>query len=73
MFFAWDMDCSERKEFSMKRKKVYLNYIGQFKVPEAPVMMTEEEKAEVAKKAEKLRRKRESNRKYMKKIRELSK
>ena len=21
MFFAWDMDCSERKEFSMKRKK----------------------------------------------------
>ena len=21
MFFAWDVDCSERKEFSMKRKK----------------------------------------------------
>lgn len=53
--------------------EIYLNYIGQFKVPEDPVVITEEEKAKAAKKVERLRRKRESNRKYMKKIRELSK
>ena len=53
--------------------EIYLNYIGQFKVPEKPVVLSAEEKAEVEKKAEKLRRKRESNRRYMKKIRELSK
>ncbi len=53
--------------------EVYLNYIGQFKVPEEPVILTEEEKVEAEKKAKKLQRKRESNRRYMKKIRELSK
>ena len=53
--------------------EVYLNYIGQFKVPEEPIMMTEEERIAAEKAAEKLRRKREYNRKYMKKIREKSK
>ena len=53
--------------------EIYLNYIGQFKVPEEPVILTAEEKAEAEKKAEKLRRKRESNRRYMKKIWEISK
>ena len=53
--------------------EIYLNYIGQFKVPEDPVVMTEEEKAKVAKEAERLRRKRKSNRRYMKKVREMTK
>ena len=53
--------------------EIYLNYIGQFKVPEELVILTEEEKVEAEKKAKKLQRKRESNRRYMKKIRELSK
>ena len=52
---------------------MYLNYIGQFKVPEKPIVMTEEERIAAEKAAEKLRRKREYNRKYMKKIREKSK
>ncbi len=53
--------------------EIFLNYIGQFKVPEEPVIMTEQERLQAEKEAEKLRRKRESNRKYMKKIREQSK
>ena len=53
--------------------EVYLNYIGQFRVPEKPIVMTEEERIAAEKAAEKLRRKREYNRKYMKKIREKSK
>ena len=53
--------------------EIFLNYIGQLKVPEEPVIMTEQERLQAEKDAEKLRRKRESNRKYMKKIRELSK
>ena len=53
--------------------EVYLNYIGQFKVPEKTVQMTKEERIEAERHAEKLRRKRESNRKYMKKIRERTK
>ena len=51
------------------RVDIYLNYIGQFIVPEE-ALMTEEERIIAEKKADKLRRKRESNRRYMKKIRE---
>ena len=50
------------------RVDIYLNYIGQFQVPEMPVILTEEERIAAEKKADKLRRKRESNRKYMRKI-----
>ena len=50
------------------RVDIYLNYIGQFQVPEEPVILTEEERIAAEKKANKLRRKRESNRKYMRKV-----
>ena len=56
---------AERKQ----RVDIYLNYIGQFTAPEDS-LMTEEERITAEKKAEKLRRKRESNRRYMKKLRE---
>ena len=52
-----------------QRVDIYLNYIGQFTAPEDS-LMTEEERITAEKKAEKLRRKRESNRRYMKKLRE---
>ena len=53
--------------------EIYLNYIGQFKVPEESAVLSDEEMAAAEKQAEKLRRKRESNRKYMRKIRALTK
>ena len=48
------------------RVDIYLNYIGQFIVPEE-ALMTEEKRIIAEKKADKLRRKRESNRRYMEK------
>ena len=53
--------------------EIYLNYVGQFQVPVEQHEPTEEERIAAEKEAERLRRKRESNRKYMKKIREKSK
>ena len=55
------------------RGEIYLNYVGQFQVPVEQHEPTEEERIAAEKEAERLRRKRESNRKYMKKIREKSK
>ena len=53
--------------------EIYLNYVGQFQVPVEQHEPTEEERIAAEKEADRLRRKRESNRKYMKKIREKSK
>ena len=53
--------------------EIYLNYVGQFQVPVEQYEPTEEERIAAEKEADRLRRKRESNRKYMKKIREKSK
>jgi len=50
--------------------EIYLNYIGQFVVPEEEVELTEEEKQAEAIRQEKLERKRASNRKYMARKRE---
>ena len=49
---------------------VYLNYIGQFQVPKEEVILSPEEEAAQRKEREKLERKRESDRRYMKKYRE---
>ena len=49
------------------------DHVGQFQVPVEQHEPTEEERIAAEKEAERLRRKRESNRKYMKKIREKSK
>ncbi len=53
--------------------EIYLNYIGRFQVPQEPEIFTEEELAARQKEQDRLERKRASNRKYMKKMRERSK
>jgi DNA invertase Pin-like site-specific DNA recombinase len=53
--------------------EIYLNYIGQFIVPEKEVELTEEEKKAEAIRLEKLEKKRASNRKYMARKREEAK
>lgn len=50
--------------------EIYLDYIGNFVVPQEEVVLTEEEREQQAKEAEKLRKKRESNRRYMARKRE---
>ncbi len=44
MFFAWDVDCSERKEFSMKRKKTVQTALPPY-TNVYPVMMTMQARA----------------------------
>lgn len=50
--------------------EIYLNYIGQFIVPQEEIVLTDEERKQQEKEAEKLRKKRESNRRYMARKRE---
>ena len=50
--------------------EIYLNYIGQFIVPQEEIVLTDEEREQQAIEAEKLRKKRESNRRYMARKRE---
>ena len=53
--------------------EIYLNYIGRFEVPLEPEVLSEEELTARQAEQDRLEKKRASNRKYMKKIRELSK
>jgi len=50
--------------------EIYLNYIGQFSVPQEEIVLTDEEREQQAIEAEKLRKKREYNRRYMARKRE---
>lgn len=50
--------------------EIYLNYIGQFIVPQEEIVLTDEERVQQEKEAEKLRKKRKSNRRYMARKRE---
>mgnify|MGYP003480825000 CR=1 FL=1 len=53
-----------------QRIDIYLNYIGQFILPKEEITMTPEEQAAYEKEQERLRKKRECNRRYMARKRE---